>query len=345
LTIALATALVAAGTAALARDLWLPLALPLAADVASPVVAYVVRYVAEDRKRRLIEDAFGHYLSPAVVGRLAEDPSALALGGKTSQVTVMFADLSGFTALSGTVSADVLTKLTNEYLAYIVEQVEATGGYVDKFIGDAVMALWGAPAADADHAAHAIESAHAAVRRIGEARDRALARGERAFSVKIGLNSGPAVVGNVGTEKRYNYTAVGETVNVASRLESVPGIYGAAVVVGPLTAELARAQVLFRELDWIKVKGREKPLAVFEPLALAARATAEHREHARRYEEALAHYRAMRFADAQASWLQLAESADASLAGPPRIMAERAATFVKEPPPVPWDGVWVLTGK
>ena len=344
-TVGLGAILAAVGTAALARDLWVPLALPLTAAIASPVVAYVVRYVVEERTRQRIQRAFGRYLSPAVVGRLAEDPAALTLGGETRDVTVMFADLSGFTALSGRVGPEVLTRVTNEYLGYIVEQVEATGGYVDKFIGDAVMGIWGAPAADPDHATHAVRAALATVRRIGEAREAAQARGELGYGVKIGLNSGAAVVGNVGTENRYNYTAIGETVNVASRLESVPGIYAASVVVGPITAELAAAHFLLRELDAIKVKGREKPLAVFEPLAPARDATDEQRSHARRYEDALAHYRAMRFADAQAIWRGLAASAGPSLAGPPRVMADRAAAFLEEPPPAPWDGVWVLTGK
>src|SRR5262249_27240955 len=156
------------------------------------------------------------------------------------EVTVMFADLSGFTAMSGKVEPEVLNRLTNHYLGLIVEQVEATGGYVDKFIGDAVLALWGAPAPDARHAINGVRAALAAVARVRQEHDVAQSRGERGFSVKIGMNSGPAVVGNVGTEHRYNYTAVGETVNVASRLESVPGIYGCQIVIGPRTAELVR---------------------------------------------------------------------------------------------------------
>jgi class 3 adenylate cyclase/CHASE2 domain-containing sensor protein len=343
-TVALAGALGAAGTAALAHDLWLPLAIPLAAVLASPPIAYVVRYVVEERTRRRIEHAFGRYLSPAVVERLAQDPGSLTLGGEVREVTVMFADLSGFTALSGTVGPDALTRLTNEYLAYIVEEVEATGGYVDKFIGDAVMAIWGAPVPDADHALHAVTCALGAVRRIGAARAQALARGERAFSVKIGLNSGDAVVGNVGTEKRYNYTAVGETVNVASRLESVPGLYSCTVVVGPKTAALAGPHLLLRELDWIKVKGGAAPIAIFEPLAPLADATGGQRDHAQRYAEALGYYRDGRFGEAAALWSALAESDDARPTSPARVMAERAAAYAKEPPSA-WDGVLVLTGK
>lgn len=347
--------LLGAGTAALAADLWLPLALPLAALVVAPALAYVVRYLVEERTRRRIQHAFSHYLSPAVVDRLADEPSALKLGGERREVTVMFADLSGFTALSGKVEPEVLTQLTNQYLGYIVEQVDATRGYVDKFIGDAVLALWGAPAPDPGHAVNGIRGALAAVARIRQERDAAMARGETGFSVKIGLNSGLAVVGNVGTVKRYNYTAIGETVNVASRLESVPSLFGCQVVIGPVTAELAKDEFLLRELDRITVKGGRAPIAVFEPIVERAKATREQIDRVRQFADALAHYRAMRFVDAYTIWEALArEEQDASGAqsgkdkppqGPPAKMAERAREFAAHPPPDPWDGVWVLTSK
>lgn len=331
--VSIAVLLFAGALAALAADLWLPLALPLSALVISPAVAYVVRYLVEERTRRRIQNAFSHYLAPAIVDRLAVDPSALTLGGERRDVTVMFADLSGFTALSGTVEPEVLTRLTNEYLGYIVEQIEATGGYVDKFIGDAVLAIWGAPAPDARHAVNAIRAARAAVMRIRRERHAAQARGEIGFSVKIGLNSGPAVVGNVGTARRYNYTAVGETVNVASRLESVPTAYGCQVAIGPRTAELAKNDFVLRELDWIRVKGGQAPIAVYEPLGERSGATPEQIDRAQQFAEALAHYRGMRFADASAIWDVLArDERDTSalpdeqpqLQSPPAIMAARA---------------------
>lgn len=344
-TALVAALLVAAGVVALAADLWVPLALPLGALVLSPAVAYAVRYVVEDRVRRRVEHAFGHYLAPAVVERLARDPASLRLGGERREVTVMFADLSGFTALSGRVDAEVLTRVLNRYLGLIAAEVEATGGYVDKFIGDAVMALWGVPADDPRHAVHGVGAALAAVERIARERAAAEARGEPGFTVRIGLESGPAVVGNVGTERRYNYTAIGETVNVAARLEKVPDLYACRVVVGPRTAELCQEAFLLRELDAIRVKGRATPLAVFEPMAELGRAMPAAREHARRYAEALAHYRAMRFADAYAVWDALARDSTGEPKGEPALtpaarMAERARRLAAQPPASPWDGVW-----
>jgi class 3 adenylate cyclase/CHASE2 domain-containing sensor protein len=338
-----AVALFAVATGMLGMDLWLPPALPLAGLVVSPALAYVVRYLVEERTRRRIERAFGRYLSPHVVMELAASSAALQLGGERRDVTVMFADLSGFTALSATVSPEVLTRLTNEYLGYIVDAVDATGGYVDKFIGDAVMAVWGAPAPDADHAGHAVRGALDAARRIHAAHAAARARGDAGFTVKIGLNSGPAVVGNVGTERRYNYTAVGETVNVASRLESAPPVYGCAVVAAERTAELARDAFVFRELDRVRVKGREAPLTIFEPLAARDDADVTILARKEQYEAALAEYRAMRFAAAAVAWRALRRVDGEPEDGPASVMATRARDLGHRPPEPTWNAVWTLT--
>ena len=342
LVVVAAAALFIAATALLRIDVWLPLALPLAGLVVSPAVAYVVRYLVEERTRRRIERAFGRYLSPHVVEQLSAGSTALQLGGERRDVSVMFADLSGFTALSTKVSAEVLTQTTNEYLSYIVDSVDATGGYVDKFIGDAVMAIWGAPGPDEEHAIHAVRAALDAVNRIHEARMAAEARGAVGFSVKIGINSGPAVVGNVGTERRYNYTAIGETVNIASRLESAPGVYGCGVIVAESTEALARDAFVFRELDQVRVKGRTEPLTIFEPLAERDDADRDIVARRQQYEAALADYRAMRFAAAAVAWRALRQLPGEPENGPATIMALRARDLGHRPPDPTWDAVWTL---
>ncbi len=339
LVVLAAAALFAMAIGALVWHLWLPLALPFAGLLTAPAVGYVVRYLVEERTRRRIELAFGRYLSPHVVEQLATSADALRLGGERREVSVMFADLSGFTALSAKVSPEVLTAMTNEYLAHIVAAVEEHGGYVDKFIGDAVMAIWGAPAPDPDHAVHAVRAAVAAVRDIEAARLAAQARGDAAFSVKIGINSGFAVVGNVGTERRYNYTAVGEVVNVAARLESAPSVYECAIVVAEATAAKVGDAIVFRELDRVRVKGRDEPLTIFEPLAERDAAGDDVLTRRERYEAALGAYRAMRFAEAVVEWSAVGDD------GPARVMAARARSLGTRPPPRPWDGVWTFTGK
>jgi hypothetical protein len=166
------------------------------------------------------------------------------------------------------------------------------------------------------------------------------ARGEFGFGIKIGVASGPAVVGNVGSERRFNYTAVGETVNIAARLESLPGIYECAIVIGETAARQVGGEILLRELDLVTVKGRDKPLAVFEALIDRDGAAERHRALKSGYEEALAAYRARRFGEAAALWGKLAETD-----GPSRVMHLRALAYDKEPPPAEWDGVWAITSK
>lgn len=327
--------------ALLLRFIWVPPSFGIAGAVLSVGAAFGARYLVEERRRRQVQNAFCHYLSPVLVERLAEGREQLRLGGETRDITIMFADLSGFTALSGKVGPAELMEITNRYLAYIVEAVESTGGYVDKFIGDAVMALWGAPASDADHAYSAVLGAMAAADRIDKARLEAERIGEFGFSVKIGLCSGPATVGNVGTPKRFNYTAVGETVNIASRLESLPGTYGCRIVIAEATARRVDGRLLLCELDWVRVKGKDQPLTVYEPLLALSAVGAAERAYVDAYQRALARYRARDFAAARDIWASLEHPLDGA-ATPWQVMAKRAEHLRANPPPTEWDGVWYV---
>lgn len=323
------------------RHGWLGPSFAFGGSLMSVGIAYAARYMFEDRRRRQVQHAFSHYLSPVIVERLAAGAAELKLGGEARDVTVMFADLSGFTALSTRVGPAELMEVTNRYLGYIVEEVEATGGYVDKFIGDAVMAMWGAPAPNSDHPGDAVSAALAAAERVVRMRDADRQHGTEGFSVKIGLCSGPAIVGNVGTAKRFNYTAVGETVNIASRMEGLPGTYGCRVVVAEETARRVAGRFLLCELDRVRVKGRSTPLTIFEPLCRMELASAAMRDYIARYGSALAAYRARDFAAAQAEWLQLRHPLDSEAApSPAALMAKRAADYLAHPPPADWDGVF-----
>src|SRR5262249_8949970 len=177
------------------------------------------------------------------------------------------------------------------YLGLLVKEVEATNGYVDKFIGDAVMAVWGAPPADPDHAAHAAQAALAGLAAVNAAKAEADAKGLPGYSVKMGLNSGPAVIGNVGAPGRYNYTAIGETVNVAARLESVPNDYNCRIVIGPETAAAIADRYVVCELDWVQVKGKAEPIAIYDLLAARTGENQVECRYSREYAVALALYR------------------------------------------------------
>jgi adenylate cyclase len=341
----LAFALFGIALLALPLGFWFPVAIPGGSGAGAMVLAYVSRFVAEERRRRRVQNAFSQYLSPFVVNALAESDAQLRLGGDSRAVTVMFADLSGFTALSGRVGPEVLTEITNQYLGLLVAEVEKTGGYVDKFIGDAVMAIWGAPVPDADHAAHAAQAALGGLASVIAAKQAADAAGRPGYSVKMGLNSGPAVVGNVGAPGRYNYTAIGETVNIAARLEGVPHDYDAAIVIGPATAAAIGERFVLIELDWVKVKGKEEPLAIYELMAQNDRTTHEQLAYPAQYAAALALYRAGDFIAAEAAWAAMTyPRVSAEPSTPPKIMAARCAEL-RAAPPADWDGVFVKTTK
>ena len=226
-----------------------------------------------------------------------------------------------------------LLKWNESDSAEIAEAVDESGGYVDKFIGDAVMAIWNAPADALDHPAQGVAAALDIARRIEAAGREALARGEHAFDIKIGINTGPAVVGNVGSDKRFNYTAVGEAVNIAARLEGLPGVYGCRVVIGPETAARIEGHFRLREIDTVAVKGKTAPLRIYEPAEDDLPQFAP-------YAEALKCYRDRQFGAAAALWEALADCD-----GPSAVMAARARRYAEDPPSEDWDGVFVMAEK
>jgi adenylate cyclase len=228
----------------------------------------------------------------------------------------------------------------------MVEAVEANGGYVNQFVGDAVMAIFGAPVPDPDHAASAARAALRIVANVMQAKSDADRRGVPGYAVKIGLNSGPAVVGNVGAPKRYNYTAVGETVNIAARLEGVPEDYGCRIVIGPNTAAAIGDRFVICELDLIKVKGKDTAFSVYQLVGEKPTVNAAELACLAQYEAGLGRYRAGDFAAAEEIWRCEGEHPNpgASATSPPLVMASRCATL-KAAPPESWDGIYVRTTK
>jgi adenylate cyclase len=318
--------------------------LPLVTVIVTDAVLVGYRYATEGSEKRRLRRAFVHYLAPTLVDQLAEDSAELKLGGEERTITVMFADLTGFTTASTHMKPEALTGKVNRYFDFIVQPIDATGGYVERFLGDAALAFWGAPLSDPRHAINAVRAAFQIIDGVKRAREDDEAQGDQGFTIKVGINTGPAVVGNIGSKNRYSYTAMGEDVNLASRLEGVPPLYGCVIVIGERTAEDARSEFLMRELDWILAKGATKPMTVYQPIAPRDAATAAQRDLVARFAVALEHYRARRFADARRIWEKLAAEFEPA-PSPSSIMAERARHFVSEPPPTSWDAVFVLTSK
>ena len=324
-------------TAALLYGHWLPTARAMGLLAFATLTTFGLRYLLVDRAKAIVMGAFAHYLAPQIVDRLAENPKkALSRGGELRDVTIMFADLSGFTALSETIKAEELVSITNDYLQLIADEVDASGGYIDKFIGDAVMAIWGAPVTHHDHAIDAVGAALAIREKIAARAAKAKAKGDHSFDIKIGIYTGHAVVGNVGSENRLNYTAVGAPVNIAARLEGLPAVYNTPIIIGDQTAAELEDQFGLWEIDNVRVKGRDKPVTLFAPYP---KDDYEMAKIAADYHAALTLYRNREFDKAAKAWGDMKNN-DTAL-----MMSTRAARYHGSPPPDNWDGVFTMSGK
>jgi len=332
------------------------LALFAAAGIVAPVIAlaaaaaitftavYAYRFLVEDRAKRWILHAFNHFLAPELVKRLAADPSVLQLGGTTRQVTVFFSDIAGFTTLSEQMSAtpEKLVEILNKYLTVATAKVEANGGYVDKFIGDAVMAVWGAPLEDPQAEAHAVAAAldcQAALEVFNREVIQAV-YGMPPIGTRIGINSGKALVGNMGSATRLNYTVAGDIVNLAARLEGANKAYGSRIMIGEATAAALGDAYVLRLLDLLVVKGKMKPVKVFEVVGRAGEVSNEVMNRLGSYAAALDLYFARRFEEAEAAFAALAETDP-----PSAIYRGRCAEFRKTPPADDWDGRYEMKTK
>jgi adenylate cyclase len=314
------------------------LAPPLAAALAfAALLGY--RMIVADRDKRLLRSSFALYLTPALIDRMLAADRLPELGGEQREVTVFFSDLAGFTALSEHLDPHGLVALMNEYLTAMTEIIESEGGYVDKYEGDAIMAIFGAPLDDPLHALHAVQAALACRARLAALNHESELFQGRHLRARIGLNSGEALVGNIGSRRRFNYTALGDAVNLAARLEGACKLYGTAILASAATREAAGAAIAWREIDRVQVMGRMQPVTIFEPLT-AGPIPPERAEPLRAYAEALAEYRAGNFAAA----LRLFELLAAEDA-PARLFVERARRCLAAPPPLPWDAVTPLETK
>lgn len=338
-----------------AGGLWLfvhgvvpPLAFAAIASALTFTLIYAYRFVVEDRTKRWIQHAFRHFLAPALVERLAHDPAALTLGGTRREVTVFFSDIAGFTTLSEALAdrPETLVEILNRYLTVMTMAIEAHGGYVDKFIGDAVMAVWGAPLPDAEPECHAVQAGLACLEGL-ERFNRdvvAVEYGLPPIGTRIGINTGAAIVGNMGSASRLNYTVTGDIVNLAARLEGANKVYGSKIMIGDGTARgLKRAggpRFMLRRLDRLVVKGKHVPVKVYEVVGLADRIDPARAEAVRRFHAALCRYYRRDFAAAEAAFAALALDDPAA-----RLYRDRAAYFREKPPGPDWDRSFALDSK
>jgi adenylate cyclase len=320
---------------------WLNLTIPMLTLVANVSLVALYRVVVEEREKRKVRGSFQQYLSPEVIRRLLEQPQLVE--PRKTEITVMFSDVRAFTAISETLDAQDLAALLNRYLSDMTRIIFNTKGTLDKYIGDAVMAFWGAPFEDQDHAVRACRTALEMMQRVAELREEWRSAGRPPFDIGIGLNTGTASVGNMGSQLRYGYTAMGDAVNLSSRLEGLNKEYRTHIIVGSATFEAARdAGFLFRELDLIRVKGKLQPVTIYELVALED-AGAEHEERLNAFARGRDSYLHREWLEAQKMFQEVLDRWPDD--GPARTYWKRCQDYLFEAPTESWDGVFVMTHK
>jgi adenylate cyclase len=324
-------------------NLWLAVAAPALGGVVSAFATLLALSAVERSGKRFVQEALGRYTSTALVRELMEHPEYLSLEwGESREMSVYFSDIAGFTTISEGLRPEDLVALLNDYLTTMTDLVLAHGGIVDKYIGDAIMAFWGAPLPEPEHARRATQCAIAMRKKCDELRAGWHERYGHEVFARAGVNSGNAVVGNMGSKHKYNYTVMGDMVNLASRLEGANKAYGTFLMVSESTVAKLGGAFDVRELDRIAVKGKDQPVTVYEVLDETGVTDPVWLAAARQFESGLAKYRAREFAAAIAVFEDILARRDD---GPSKTYLERAREFLAEPPPADWDGVWRMKEK
>jgi adenylate cyclase len=322
---------------------WLSFAIPAATLVANYAAITSFRMIFEEREKRKIRKTFSQYLSPGVIGLIEKDPQKyIRPGGETKDLTVMFSDIRDFTTLSEGLTADELAHLLNEYLGEMTDVLFRNFGTLDKYIGDAIMAFWGSPYPQDDHAIRACNCALEMSRSLEKLNIKWKEEGRKPISIGIGLNTGPVSVGNMGSDKRLAWTVMGDNVNLASRLEGMTKQYRVQVVISEGTYRQVAKQFVCRDLDRIRVKGKLQPVTIYE---LVDRAE-NHEKYdllLPRFTSAMAAYREQNWNEAVLQFGTLLEAFPDD--GPTQIFLQRAMGFRQHAPEAGWDGVHVMKSK
>ena len=323
------------GFVAYGRGLWLPVVAGELGTGLALVGAVVVNYATEGRQKAFLKRAFRHYLGADVIEQILADPSRLKLGGEKRELTIFFSDIEKFSSFSERLDPPALTSLLNEYLSDMGAILQEEGGYLDKYIGDAIVAFWNAPMDQPDHAARACRAAVRCARKLAGKRAALEARTGAVVKARIGMNTGAVVVGNMGSYERFNYTILGDAANLASRLEGANKAFGTYALVSESTWEASGGAFVGRELGRLRVVGRKAPVRVYELAGLPGEPVPPH--HAP-FAEALACFYEGRFAEALAGFGRLPEDPAS------KTYVARCRELLQQPPEA-WDGVLNLTEK
>lgn len=340
-TLLLALALVAINMLAWNRGLVIPLASSLV--LLALLFTYIMSFgfFVEAQSKRSITRLFGQYVPPDLVDEMAKNPDAISLEGESRELTVLFSDVRDFTSISEGLSATELSALMNAYLTAMTRLIHKHRGTIDKYMGDAIMAFWGAPVHDAGHARQALQTALDMKTELAQLQADFRARGWPALNIGIGLNTGPMNVGNMGSEFRMAYTVMGDAVNLGSRLEGLSKNYGVTIVVSEAT-RAAVPDFAYRCLDCVRVKGKLEPVRIYEPIGPQAELDSATRATLEQWDAALGAYCRQDWDRAEALLQALLREDERPLY---RLYLERVAQFRLAPPPPNWDGVYTYTTK
>jgi adenylate cyclase len=323
---------------------WVDVVRPISAMMATFVLAATVSYAVEGRQKRQLRKAFNRYMSPIVVSEILENVDEIELGGKAIEATVFFSDIKNFTTISERLAPRDLVAYLNEYFSLTCDLILKHEAMLDKYIGDAIMAIFGAPIPRPDHARVACLTAleiQAALAR--EFKDPNRDPRKPIFETRIGLHSGSMIVGNIGSNDRLDYTAIGDTVNVASRLEGTNKMFGSHIIISETTYDQTRDAIEARPLDFIRVKGKTQPIRIFELLAKRGELPETGLKMVRAFEEGVELYRTRKFRGALALFQEIQKTAPDDV--PSALYIKRCTDLAAQDLPAEWDGVYVMTTK
>jgi adenylate cyclase len=319
-------------------------------NIATPALMVVMLYFInmaygffmEARSRQLITGLFGTYVPKELVAEMAKNPEEYSMRGESRVMTVLFSDVRDFTSISEGLTAEQLKDMMNTYLTAMTEVIQEKRGTIDKYIGDAIMAFWGAPLIDPDHTAHAVGASLDMQRRIRALDDDFIKRGWPLLNIGVGINCGEMNVGDMGSRFRRAYTVMGDAVNIASRLEGLTKEYGIGILVSESMVDAAPGFV-YREIDKVVVKGRQEGIRIFEPIGRVGEVVETQLQEIERFHKALDLYRKQRWEDAEAALRTLAYAAPESKLY--KLYMKRIQHFRASTPGPTWNGLWVFTTK
>jgi len=317
--------------------LWLPLVVQETSAAFTIALALIVNYATEGKQKRFIKNAFQQYLSPAVIEQLIEHPERLTLGGERRVLSIFFSDLQGFTSISEGLDPKELTALLNDYLSAMTNIIHEENGTVDKYEGDAIIAFWNAPLEVPEHAVRAVRAAIRCQEVLAQMRPGFKERIGKEMFMRIGINTGAVVVGNLGSHTRFDYTMIGDAVNIAARLEGANKQFGTYTMISQFTLDMMGDIFTKRELARIAVVGRREPVVVYEPMTSEGYET--RKDILETFSQGLQLFYEGAFSQALEIFSTLQE------VDPPAAAYAKKCRAIMEAPPDDWQGVWVMASK